>query len=72
MRHRSAILALVCVLLVTVASTRCWRDTAENRDSECERILQERAAQDETAIRAAPADNRDTAGKPLMARTEAD
>ena len=54
MHRLSAILALACV--VTVASNGCWRDTATNRNAERERILQERAAQDETAIRAASAD----------------
>lgn len=54
MHRLSGILALACV--VTVASTGCWRDTAANRDAERERMLWERAAQDETAIRAASAD----------------
>jgi hypothetical protein len=49
MHRLSAILALACV--VTVVSTGCWRDTAANRDAERERILQERAAQEERAIR---------------------
>ena len=54
MHRLSAVLALACV--VTVASTGCWRDTAANRDAQREGILQERAAQDETAIRAASVD----------------
>src|SRR5258706_14147645 len=54
--HRfSTILALVCVLPVAVASSGCQRDSAAARDAERERVLQERMAQDETAVRAASA-----------------
>lgn len=51
-RFRS-LAALLCVLLLAVACTGCWR---AHRRAERERAQQERIARDEAAIRAASAD----------------
>jgi len=55
MHRLSTILALVYVLLVAVTSIGCRRDSAANRDAERGRVVREKTAQDETAVRTASA-----------------
>src|SRR5713226_1822256 len=55
MHRLCTILGLVCVLLIAVISAGCGQESAARLHAEHERILQERMARDETAIRAASA-----------------
>lgn len=52
---RTSILTLVFVLLIAVTWSGCWRDSAADRYTDRDRLLQEKIAQDETSIRAASA-----------------